>query len=62
MDIILIHPFFVQKGGAEKCILSIAKKFNPIIYYIVYEPNKTFREFREFDMRPLPKIPLEPKF
>ncbi|MEM4137451.1 MAG: glycosyltransferase family 4 protein [Candidatus Anstonellaceae archaeon] len=62
MDIILIHPFFYQKGGGEKSILSIAKKFNPIIYYIVYEPNKTFREFREFDMRPLPKIPLEPKF
>ncbi|MCX8163088.1 MAG: glycosyltransferase family 4 protein [Candidatus Micrarchaeota archaeon] len=62
MDLILVHPFFDQKGGLERSVLEIIKKFNPTVYYVVYEPEKTFEELKEFDLRPLPKVFFEPKF
>ncbi|MFN3909912.1 MAG: glycosyltransferase family 4 protein [Candidatus Anstonellaceae archaeon] len=62
MDLILVHPFFTQKGGLEKSVLEIIKKFNPIVYYVTYNPSTCFPELKEFDMRPLPKIFLEPPF
>ena len=32
MDVIIAHPFLHQKGGVERVVLEIAKKFNPVIY------------------------------
>jgi len=62
MDLVVTHPFLQQMGGAERVVLEIAKKFNPIIYSVVYEPKKTFPEFKEFDIRILPKNVLEIPF
>lgn len=59
IDIVLAHPFLNQKGGGDRVILDIAKKFNPVIYTTLYEPSKTFAELGEFDIRILPKHPLE---
>ena len=55
MDIVLIHPSFNVKGGAERIILEIVKKYNPIIYTLDYDKDKIYKEFQEFDIRQLPK-------
>jgi len=62
MDLIIAHPFLHQMGGGERVVLEIAKKFNPVIYSVVYEPEKTFPEFKEFDIRILPESKLESPF
>jgi glycosyltransferase involved in cell wall biosynthesis len=62
MDLVLTHHYFNQPGGGERVILEIAKKFNPIIYCVSYEPTKTFPEFKEFDLRVLPKCVFEVPF
>lgn len=62
MDLIIANPFLHQKGGVEKVVLEIAKKFNPIIYSVVYKPERTFEELKEFDIRILPKRTLENAF
>jgi len=62
MDLIVAHPFLQQMGGAERVVLEIAKKFNPVIYSVIYEPEKTFPEFKEFDIRILPESSMEAPF
>jgi len=54
MDIILCHPSLRYKGGAERNILEIAKRFNPVIYTADDGLEQGFPEFREFDVRQLP--------
>jgi glycosyltransferase involved in cell wall biosynthesis len=63
MDVVIAHFKLSHRGGAEKVVLDIARKFNPIIYTSIYDPEKTFKEFKEFDVRVLPpnifeRIPL----
>jgi glycosyltransferase involved in cell wall biosynthesis len=62
MDLVVAHPFLQQMGGSERVVLEIAKKFNPVIYSVIYEPEKTFPEFKEFDIKILPKSKLEAPF
>jgi len=62
MDIILCHPFLQSTGGGDRVVLELAKKFNPKIYSIVYDKNKTFEEFKEFDIEILPPSILEKPF
>ena len=62
MDLIIAQPFLNQKGGVERVVLEIAKKFNPTIYSIVYEKEKTFSEFKEFEILILPKSAAEMPF
>ncbi len=62
MDLVMAHPFLFQRGGAERVVLEIAKKFNPVIYSVLYQPENTFPEFKEFDIRILPPSPLEKPF
>lgn len=59
MKVILTQPFLHTKGGLERVILEIAKKYNPIIYTYRYLPEQTFEEFKEFDIRIIkPQITL----
>ncbi len=51
MNLVLCNPSLAHMGGAERVILEIAEKFNPIIYTACYEPEKTFQEFRQFYVR-----------
>lgn len=62
MDLIIAQPFLNQMGGVERVVLEIAKKFNPTIYSIVYEKEKTFSEFKEFEIKILPKSAAEMPF
>jgi glycosyltransferase involved in cell wall biosynthesis len=59
MKVILTQPFLHTKGGLERVVLEIAKKYNPIIYTYRYVPQNTFEEFKEFDIRIVkPKLTL----
>ena len=62
MHLVIAHPFLQQFGGAERVVLEIAKKFNPVIYSVIYEPEKTFPEFKEFEIRVLPETVMEKPF
>ncbi|VVB98582.1 Trehalose synthase [uncultured archaeon] len=62
MDLVIAHPFLSQRGGVERVVLEIAKKFNPVIYTVTYQPESTFSEFKDFDVRVLPRSALEKPF
>jgi glycosyltransferase involved in cell wall biosynthesis len=51
MKLVLTQPFLHTKGGLERVVLEIAKKYNPTIYTYRYIPENTFEEFKEFDIR-----------
>jgi glycosyltransferase involved in cell wall biosynthesis len=53
-DVAIAHDALVQRGGAERVVLTFAKAFpNCPIYTCLYEPDKTYEEFRTLDVRPL---------
>ncbi len=59
MELVLTQPFLHTKGGLERVVLEIAKKYNPVIYTYRYLPDNTFEEFKEFDIRTLkPKLTI----
>lgn len=51
--IALFHPWIKSRGGAEKVVLELAnlKDFDVDIYTWVYEPEKTFEEFKQKKIR-----------
>jgi len=53
MKISICHPFLYVKGGAERVVLKIAQHFDAKIYCALYEPRKTFPEFRDCDIEVL---------
>ncbi len=57
MDLIITYPFIVQKGGADRLLLEIAKKFDPVILTSYHKKNSSFLELEEFDIRQI-KRPL----
>lgn len=60
MKLILTQPFLHTKGGLERVVLEIAKKYNPIIYTYRYLPEKTFEEFKEYDIRIVKPLVTKP--
>lgn len=51
MDIVITHNMLTSRGGAEKVILEIAEKFEPVaIYVLKYDPEGTYPEFSEFNV------------
>jgi len=54
MDVALVHDYLTQRGGAERVVLSLVKAFPEApLYTSLYEPDATFPEFRNVDVRPL---------
>jgi len=62
MNLILLQPNITLKGGQERVVLEIAKKFNPKIYCYQYNKQQTYKEFKEQDIIVLKKIPFNEKF
>ena len=51
MDIVITHNLLCARGGAEKVILEIAKKFEPVAIYVLrYDKEGTYPEFSEFNV------------
>jgi glycosyltransferase involved in cell wall biosynthesis len=52
--IALVHDYLTQRGGAERVALSLRKAFpGSPLYTSLYEPERTFDEFRQVDVRTL---------
>ena len=49
----IVHDYLTQKGGAERVVLAMHRAFPTApIYTSLYEPDLTFPEFRDIDVRP----------
>ena len=48
----IAHDYLTQLGGAEKTVLNMSKAFpDAPIYTMLYDPDATFPEFRDLDVR-----------
>ncbi len=48
----LVHDYLTQRGGAERVFLSMCRAFpDAPVYTSLYEPDLTFPEFAQFDIR-----------
>lgn len=53
-DVAIVHDYLTQKGGAERVVLSMLEAFPEApLYTSVYDPDATFPEFRDHDVRTL---------
>jgi glycosyltransferase involved in cell wall biosynthesis len=51
----LVHDYLTQRGGAERVVLTLARAFpGAPLYTSFYDPDATFPEFAELDVRTLP--------
>jgi glycosyltransferase involved in cell wall biosynthesis len=49
----IVHDYLTQRGGAERVVLAMHRAFPAApIYTSLYEPDLTFPEFRNLDVRP----------
>lgn len=51
----ITQPYLNLKGGAERVVLEIAKKYDAKIYTIEYKKNETFEEFKNLDIEVVTK-------
>ncbi len=50
----IVHDYLTQRGGAERVVLSMAKAFPATpIFTSLYDPDGTYPEFRDLDVRPM---------
>lgn len=55
MRVAIAHDYLTQRGGAERVVLSTMKAFPEApVYTSLYEPELTFPEFRDADVRTSP--------
>lgn len=53
MTVALVHDYLTQRGGAERVVVSLTRAFpGAPLYTSLYDPDGTFPEFREVDVRP----------
>jgi glycosyltransferase involved in cell wall biosynthesis len=53
-EIAIVHDYLTQRGGAERVVLSMLRMFpNAPLYTALYEPESTYPEFAQYDVRPL---------
>ena len=51
----LVHDYLTQRGGAERVVLSLAQTFPAApVHTALYDPDGTFPEFADLDVRTLP--------
>lgn len=54
MRVAIVHDYLTQRGGAERVVLSMLKAFpGAPVYTSLYEPDSTFPEFADQDVRPM---------
>jgi glycosyltransferase involved in cell wall biosynthesis len=50
--VVVVHDYLTQRGGAERVALAIMRAFpEATLVTSVYQPDTTFAEFREYDVR-----------
>ena len=61
MRVALVHDYLTQRGGAERVVLSMLRAFpDAPLYTSLYDPARTFPEFRGADVRPSPLDRIPP--
>jgi len=60
MDMIMFQPNLELKGGVENVMRHIAKKYDPIIYTFRYNKEKTWPEFKDYDVRVIKEYGMGP--
>jgi len=51
----LVHDYLTQRGGAERVALTLARGYpGAVLHTSLYEPEATFPEFGDVEVRPLP--------
>lgn len=51
-SVAIVHDYLTQRGGAEKVVLALARAFPEApIYTTLYNPESTYPEFRDLDVR-----------
>ncbi|MGH2900916.1 MAG: glycosyltransferase, partial [Solirubrobacteraceae bacterium] len=64
-DIVLVHDYLNQRGGAERVVLEMARMFpDAPLYTSLYRSESTFGGFRDLDVRTsfLDRIPVDRRF
>jgi glycosyltransferase involved in cell wall biosynthesis len=55
LNVAIVHDYLTQRGGAERVVLAMRQAFpDAPIYTSLYDPDGTFPEFRDADVRTLP--------
>jgi glycosyltransferase involved in cell wall biosynthesis len=53
-EIAVVHDYLTQRGGAERVVLSMMRMFpDAPLYTSLYEPDSTYPEFADYDIRPM---------
>ncbi len=59
MKLLIIQPYLNIRGGVERVILEIAKKYDATIYTTEYDKKATFEGFKDIDIKIVGKdVPL----
>src|SRR3954449_11827469 len=54
VPVAIVHDYLTQRGGAERVVLAMCKAFpDAPIYASFYDPETTYPEFRDRDVRTL---------
>jgi glycosyltransferase involved in cell wall biosynthesis len=64
-EIVLVHDYLNQRGGAERVVLEMASMWpRAALYTSLYRPDSTFPEFRSLDVRTsfLDRVPVDQGF
>ena len=62
MDLIIVHPNFVLKGGAELVITKIAERFHPVIYTYAWKRENSWEALKECDVRVIKPLQMDSLF
>ena len=50
----IVHDYLTQRGGAERVVLSMLRAFpDAPLYTSLYQPDGTYPEFADYDVRPI---------
>lgn len=64
-DVVLVHDYLNQRGGAERVALELARMHPEApLYTSIYRPESTFPDFADIDVRtsPLQRLPVDQHF
>ncbi len=64
-DVVLVHDYLNQRGGAERVVLEMSSMWpRAPVYTSLYRPESTFSEFRSVDVRSsfLGRLPIDGGF
>lgn len=62
MNLVIVHPNFVLRGGAELVVAKIAERLNPIIYTYAWNRNNSWEKLKECDVRIIKPLRMDSLF